>query len=99
MAIFNVNQNRQFYVINEVLTDSTEKAKISLENARAKVSDLLEIKTSRLAIIPIGQSETLAYEFTALRNGETYYVYIDAVSGKEVEIFKVVRTTEGTLIL
>ena len=28
MAIFNVNQNRQFYVINEVLTDSTEPAKI-----------------------------------------------------------------------
>ena len=28
MAIFNVNQNRQFYVISEVLTDSTEPATI-----------------------------------------------------------------------
>lgn len=86
------------YILNHVEREP-KKAKISLENARAKVSDLLEVKTSRLAIIPIGQGETLAYEFTALRNGETYYVYIDAVSGKEVEIFKVVRTTEGTLIL
>lgn len=32
MAIFNVNQNRQFYVINEVLTDSTEPAKIGQIN-------------------------------------------------------------------
>jgi germination protein YpeB len=86
------------YILNHVEREP-KTAKISLATAKGKVSDLVEIKTSRLAIIPLGNNETLAYEFTGLRNGETYYIYIDAVTGKEVEIFKVVRTTEGTLIM
>ncbi len=86
------------YILNHVSRDK-KVAKISLSDAKAKVSPLVEIKTSRLAIIPIGQLETLAYEFTGERNGDLYYIYIDAMSGKEVEIFKVVKTTEGTLIL
>jgi hypothetical protein len=43
--------------------------------------------------------ERLAYEFTGTSAGETYYVYIDAQTSKEADIFKVVKSTEGTLLM
>ncbi len=76
-----------------------KEVKINLNDAKAKVEDEIEVETSRLALIPYGMKEKLAYEFTGVKNGETYYIYVDAVSGKELEIFKVVKTTEGTLLL
>ena len=73
---------------------------LSSEEAKQKVNGNIQIENSRLAIIPIGtSSEVLAYEFVGEYNGETYYVYVDSQSGKEVEIFKVVKTTEGTLLM
>ncbi len=73
---------------------------ISLNSATEKVSQEIKIETSRLAIIPKGQNqEVLAYEFSGKRNDDTYYIYIDAVTGKEVNIFKVIETTEGVLLM
>ena len=75
-------------------------ATVSLNDAKQKVSSEIEVETSRLAIIPKGEGkEILAYEFTGKSGGSTYYVYIDANTGKEVDIFKVIETTEGTLLM
>lgn len=87
------------YYTNHVKRES-QVAKISLNEAEKKVNSEIEIKSKRLAIIPLKTSgETLAYEFMGLKNGETYYIYISALTGHEVDIFKVVKTTEGTLLL
>ena len=87
------------YYYNHVKRD-IPTVSVSLIEARSKVSTEIEVQTSRLAIIPKGESkEVLAYEFMGERNGDTYYVYIDANTGKEVDIFKVVKTTEGTLLM
>ncbi len=87
------------YYYNHVKRD-IPTVNVSLSEARNKVSTEIEIQTSRLAIIPKGESkEILTYEFMGERNGDTYYVYIDAVTGREVDIFKVVKTTEGTLLM
>ncbi len=76
------------------------QASVSLNEAKEKVSKEINIKTSRLAVIPKGESnEVLAYEFSGLSGGSTYYVYIDAKTGKEVDIFKVIETTEGILLM
>ena len=82
-------------------TDRTlEKVLISLNSATEKVSQEIKIETSRLAIIPKGHNkEVLAYEFSGKRNDDLYYIYIDAVTGKEVNIFKVIETTEGVLLM
>ena len=75
-------------------------AKISETQAKEKVSDAIEIETSRLAIVPVGTSaEKLCYEISGEYNGETYYVFIDAINGKQVEMFKVIKSTEGTLLM
>lgn len=81
-------------------TRSVNKVAISLDTATKKVSQEISIETSRLAIIPKGQNkEVLAYEFSGTRNDDVYYIYIDAITGKEVNIFKVVKTSEGVLLM
>ena len=77
-----------------------EKAKLSEEVAVGYVSENIDVETARLVVVPIGQStEKLCYEFMGTYDGTTYYVYIDAMSGKQVEMFKVIESTEGTLLM
>lgn len=76
------------------------KAKHTLGEAAEKVNVKLDVTEEGVAIIPAGNGkERLAYEFVGTYNGSTYYVYIDANTLKEADIFKVVVTNEGTLLL
>lgn len=68
--------------------------------AKSKVSDNISVLSSRLAVVPVGQTtEKLCYEFSGEFNDTTYYVYIDAITGKQVELFKVIASTEGMLLM
>ncbi len=80
---------------------SIEDPAITVETAERSLSEELEIKTSRLCYIPLEGSgkERLAYEFWGESHGDEYYIYIDAINGKQLQIFKVVQTTEGTLLM
>ena len=79
---------------------AVQNANLTTAQAKAKVWDEIEIESSRMAIVPIGQStEKLCYEFSGELNGSTYYVYIDAVTGRQVEMFKVIESTEGQLLM
>ncbi len=85
-------------------TNHTERVignpKLSVDSASEEVSDNIEIKTDRLVLVPIGNStEKLCYEFSGEYDGATYYVYIDAINGKQVEMFKVIESTEGMLLM
>ena len=73
---------------------------ISVANAKQKLADGFEVKGSRKALVPIGnQSEKLCYEFYGEIDNQTYYVYIDAINGRQVQMFKVVEGTEGTFLM
>lgn len=77
-----------------------EKPAISKKQALEKMSQNLDVDSVRLCQIPKGEGkESLAYEISGTFNGVTYYVYIDAKTGKETQIFRVVETTEGTLLV
>ena len=79
---------------------TVEKPVLSEMEAQEKVSSNIQIETGRLAIVPVGNSaEKLCYEFMGEYDGSTYYVYIDAVTGHQVEMFKVIQSTEGTLLM
>jgi germination protein YpeB len=85
-------------------TNHTERdigsPKIDKNTAKSKVLDGIEILRARLSVVPIGtKTEKLCYEFSGEMDGETYYVYIDAVSGRQVEMFKVIESTEGSLLI
>lgn len=77
-----------------------EKPALTKEQAKKKVSSNILVETARLAVVPIGTStEKLCYEFMGEYDGSTYYVYIDALTGKQIEMFKVIESTEGTLLM
>ena len=68
--------------------------------AKAKIYSGLYVKDSRLALIPLEYGEeVLCYEFICSMNGNTYYVYINAVNGAEENILKVIQTDNGNLLM
>ncbi len=74
--------------------------KISVQTAKQSLSENIQVDSVRLALVPIGtNTETLCYEFFGTVENDTYYIYIDAQSGKQVEMFKVVSGTEGELLI
>lgn len=89
----------QSYAFNHVERDNLS-ASISESNARSKVSSLLSINSQKLALIPIEYgNETLCYEYTCSLDNSTYYVYINAKTGEEEQILKVIETTNGNLLM
>lgn len=65
--------------------------------ARARLSDAVESAPGRLCLIPDQDDETLCYEFPVQLDGESYLVYLDAQTGAEVQLLKVIPTDAGTL--
>lgn len=87
------------YIANHNKTISTT-TKISMSEAKDKVSKDLYITSSRLAVIPKNKSEIVVYEFAGNMNGMTFYVYIDGNTGKEVNVLRVIQNDEqGQLVL
>ncbi len=74
----------------------------SITESKAKnyVLDGINVEEGRLVLIPIGtSSEKLCYEFEGEKEGETFYIYVDANNGRQVEMFKVVSSSDGNLLM
>ena len=81
-------------------TRATQTPTISKTKALEKVGTRLTVVDTNLAIIPnefVG--ETFVYEFICTWKDYEYYVYVDALSGEEVDILRVCKTTYGNLII
>ena len=77
-----------------------DKPTLSAKSASEKVFDGISIESSALTLIPLTKNtEKLCYEFSGEYNGDTFYVYIDANTGAQVQMFKVVKGSEGTLLM
>lgn len=82
------------YAFNHTERDQPEP-KLTEADARAKIK-INAVGQGRLALIPLQETnEVLTYEFECENNG-TYFVYIDAATGKEVNILYVIDTDQGT---
>lgn len=76
------------------------KPLLSASQAREKISAEIDVITCRTVITPVGEkSEKLCYEFSGTYDGSTYYVYIDAETGRQIEMFKVITSSEGELLM
>lgn len=76
------------------------KASITESQASKSVSDFIKIKDSRICVVPFGNSsEKLCYEFIGEYDDSTYYVYVDALNGRQIEMFKVVTNQEGLMLM
>lgn len=70
------------------------------QEARERVSDALAIVSARLALIPkTAVVETLCYEFKGTYGDAEFIVYINAVTGEEEEIFEILNSDEGQLVV
>lgn len=87
----------QNYAYNH--TERTETTPvIGATEARDMIDLVLNINDQRLCIMPLEYGgEVLAYEFECEYYGDTYYVFINAITGEEERVLKVVATDEGTL--
>lgn len=73
---------------------------INKSNAKAKVNKKFAIVEENLALIPLEYNqEKLCYEFVCKFGGDDYYVYINAVTGVEENILKVIKTNNGNLLM
>ena len=82
----------------------TERAdfisKLSFNDAQNLLSSALTVLERNYCIIPnefVGES--YAYEFICTWNDFTYYVYLDSSTGEELNIMRVVNTTNGDLLM
>lgn len=77
------------------------KPKLTERQARLLVSDRLAIEgTGRLAVIPVGvEDEILTWEFKGTQGDETYLVYINALTGDEENVLRLVKNADGELAL
>ncbi len=74
--------------------------KITAAQAKAKLSPRIQVLSERLAVIPTtSKGESLAYEFKTKLADETFLVYINAQSGEEEHILKLLNLPNGTLTL
>ena len=87
------------YAYNHIERSEFE-ASVSILEAQELLSPVLEVKERNLCIIPnkfVGES--YAYEFICTWNNFTYYVYLDSHTGEELNIMRVVNTTNGDLLM
>jgi len=72
---------------------------VGLIDAMANVSPLLNVVERNLCIIPdkfVGEIE--AYEFICTWKDYTYYIYLDSHTGDEVNILRVIKSSNGNLL-
>ena len=70
------------------------------QDARDRISDALTIEAVCLALIPkCNTREVLCYECKCRRDETFFIVYINAQNGAEEEIFEVVNSDEGDLVV
>ena len=81
-------------------TRDLPRPRLSQEQAADYVSDSLQVEQISLALIPLTrQTEVLCYEFKATRDGAFYIVYVNALTGEEEQIFEVINSEEGDLVV
>lgn len=83
------------YLTNHVQRTLSEPA-VSLAQAQASLNARLQVSGSRLCVIPTDSGEALAWEFSGdIEGSGTYLVYIDATTGTERNILRLVETENG----
>lgn len=77
------------------------KVALTAAQAREKLSPRLQdVSPGRLALIPITvDQEVLTYEFQGRLDNDVFLIYINAVSGEEERVLRVIRTNEGVLTM
>lgn len=72
---------------------------VTESEAKNLVSKKIDIENVRLAVIPKGEEEAFCYEIAGKYEGLDYFIYIDALTGNEVNVLRVVNNKQGSLTM
>ncbi|MEG2955388.1 MAG: germination protein YpeB [Clostridia bacterium] len=76
------------------------KPKISLAEAKSRITAKVNIESENLAIIPTeSKSEVLTYEFKGKVNDKNFLIYINAQTGDEEKILLIIDSEKGILTM
>lgn len=76
------------------------EASVTMAEAEGYLASSLEVKERQLALIPITpETERLCYEFKCTSGSDSYIVYIGVETGEEEQIFKIIDSEEGQLVI
>lgn len=70
---------------------------LTKEQAQGKLKSGLQVESSRLALIPAGQEEKLCWEFYGMYEENKFIVYIDAETGDEITVLRIIATETGEM--
>ncbi|MBR4443755.1 MAG: germination protein YpeB [Clostridia bacterium] len=73
--------------------------KLDENEARERLNSALTAERGRLCVIPLNNGEAFCWEFSASADGARYLVYIDAMTGEERNIYRVVEDENGQLVI
>ena len=68
---------------------------MSEETAEKALNNKLTVISSRKAVIKKGDRERLCYEFACNFGEDGYFIYVDAFSGEEIQVNRVLTTAQG----
>ncbi|MBQ4557772.1 MAG: germination protein YpeB [Clostridia bacterium] len=86
------------YVYNH--EDRDYQCSYSIVEGQTKLSPLLKVEERNYCIVPnefVGES--YSYEYVCTWEGYKYYIYLDANTGEEINIMRVVHTDNGDLLM
>lgn len=73
---------------------------VTMEEAESLLSSRLTVEDRALALIPLSsQKEALCYEFKCTLGADDYILYLNALTGEEEQIFRIIDSEEGELVL
>ncbi|MDD3401269.1 MAG: germination protein YpeB [Eubacteriales bacterium] len=73
---------------------------LTKDDAAKKVTQKMTVNSVELALIPkTAQTEVLCYEFKGTQHNTFFIVYINAQTGSEEQIFEVINSEEGDLVV
>lgn len=69
---------------------------LTAAEAREALSPQAEVRTFRLCLLPQGSQERLCWQFSLTMQGQEYISYVDAITGEELLLEKVIQLETGT---
>ena len=70
---------------------------MTIDEAGAALSPMVDVEAARLAVILAGTQERLCWQFTVTHNDERYVCFIDATTGRELLLEKLMQLEYGSV--
>jgi len=73
---------------------------VSREEAQSMLSANLTVQSHAMALIPVTpETEVLCHEFKCTLGEDSYILYVNAKNGQEEQIFKIIDSEDGQLVI